>query len=127
MGNGRQIRHAREGARRTLSAVVAAVGLSLSAATTAHAATACGAIITNLAAAAWFDTWGVTVTGAQIPMIVTGGTVWETSATAYTNVIGGSFTAEKAWWNVTANITLGPDGALWFSELQGNKVGRLQP
>jgi virginiamycin B lyase len=28
---------------------------------------------------------------------------------------------------VPGGITAGPDGALWFAELSGNKIGRITP
>ena len=84
-------------ARARLAAIVAAVaGITLAMARPAHAATACGAMITNLAqAASWESLNGAQISGTNlVPSVIP-------TATAYVQVNGSTFTGWKDWTNIT--------------------------
>jgi uncharacterized repeat protein (TIGR01451 family) len=82
--------------RAAVVAAVAVAGMTLALARPAHAATACGAMITNTAeAAAWESLNGSLVSGTNLA-----GSIIQTS-TAWVQVNGSIFTGWKDWTNIS--------------------------
>src|SRR5678810_616738 len=91
--------------RATLAAAAVFTAVVLTA-PTAHAATACGSMITNLVNVTWTSVWGQTITGAMYT---------QTSASATALVAGATYSTVKDWFNVTKGSKTNPNICLLYT------------
>ena len=65
----------------------------------------------------WFTEVGITGNGSGIGRITPGGTITEFTGAGSPGITPGL--------GSPGGITAGPDGALWFTEIAGDKIGRM--